>query len=84
MDKKTITPLAKTSSAKAKTMNFPDAMRQILHEKRVRRVSWGSANDYCLLKDGWLTVFTKGAFHTWHVSDGDMEGEDWVILTESN
>lgn len=77
-----LTPMPKIQS-KSVTMNFPDAIKEIIKGKRVRRVSWGSASDYGLLKDGWLTIFTKDAFHTWSVSDGDMEGEDWVIY-ESN
>lgn len=64
--------------SKPLTMNFPEAMRKILNGEKVERVSWGGS-DYCLLKDGWLTIFTKGEFHTWSINDGDMEGNDWVV-----
>lgn len=71
------------------TMSFPDAMRAVIDGKRVARIAWGNA-DYCLLKDGWLTVFHKKTgeelprFHSWLVNDGDMEGTDWIILPDIN
>lgn len=59
------------------TMDFPDAMKKIIEGKKVARISWGNT-DYCLLKDGMLTIYTKGGFHLWTISDGDMEGQDWI------
>ena len=67
----------------ARTMGFPDAIKEIILGRKVARVSWGN-EDFCLLKDGWLTIFTKGDFHTWSVSDGDLEGQDWVVVYETN
>lgn len=78
----TLTPMPKVAG-KAMTMSFPEAMREIINGNKVARLSWENT-DYGLLKDGWLTIFTKGAFHTWSVSDGDMEGQDWTILNEAN
>lgn len=75
-----LTPLPKIQG-KAMTMDFPDAMREIIKGNKIARLSWANG-DYCLLKDGWLTIFTKNEFHTWSVNDGDMEGQDWVIVKE--
>jgi len=78
MNKK-LTPIADAEIVgQPRTMSFPDAMRMIKEGKSVTRVSWGN-KDYCLLKDGWLTIFTKDQFFVWKVNDGDIEGEDWVI-----
>jgi hypothetical protein len=77
-----LTPTPKTES-KPMTMDFPDAIRKIMEGKRVARISWGN-KDYCLLKDGWLSVFTKGNLHTWTINDGDLEGQDWIVVTELN
>ena len=65
------------------TMSFLDAMAEIIAGKKVARVSWGNA-DYCLMKDGWVSIFTKDKFHTWTINDGDTEGNDWFILKENN
>ena len=80
----TLTPTPDDYSApilKPRTMDFPDAMRQVINGKKVARVSWGN-KDYCLLRDGWLTIFTKDAFHTWTVNDGDLEGQDWTVVND--
>lgn len=66
------------------TMSFFDAMRQIVKGKKVRRLSWETQSDHGLLKEGWLSIHTKGRFYTWNVSDGDMEGNDWVVMEGIN
>ena len=63
----------------ARTMDFPDAMRQIIDGHKVTRVEWGNA-DYGFLDGEWLSIFTKGAVHTWKVNDGDMTSQDWIIV----
>ena len=78
----TLTPLPKVAG-KAMTMDFPDAMREIIAGNKVMRLSWTNP-DYCLVKDGWLTIFTKGDFHTWSVNDGDLDGQDWVVVKGVN
>lgn len=83
----TMTPLPKNQpkeESKAVTMNFPDAMKEIIKGNKVARISWANT-DYCLLREGWLTIWTKGAFHTWTISDGDMvDAEDWIVLGGNN
>ena len=66
------------------TMDFIDAMKEIIAGKKVRRISWETQTDHCLLKDGWLSIHTKGAFHTWSISDGDIEGQDWIVIKDAN
>ncbi len=75
--KSNLTPMP--TSSKPKTMNFPDAIREIINGKKVTRVSWGN-KDYCFLKGEWLTIFTKGNFHTWLINDGDLLAEDWIVV----
>lgn len=81
----TMTPVSpkvmedKVISGTPRTMNFIDAMKRIQAGEKVSRVSWGNT-DYCLMKDGWLTVYRKNEFHTWLINDGDMDGQDWIIV----
>lgn len=77
-----LTPLPKVPG-KAVTMDFPDAMREVIQGNKVMRLSWTNP-DYCLLKDGWLTIFTKGDFHSWLINDGDLDAQDWAVVKESN
>jgi len=74
----TLTPAVKPSS-----MKFVDAISRIIEGKKVTRVSWDN-KDYCFMKDGWLTIYTKGDFHAWSINDGDMESNDWIITMEDN
>jgi hypothetical protein len=78
----TLTPVPENPEV-AMTMSFFDALKAIQAGKRVARISWGN-NDYCVLKDGFLSIFIKGEMHTWAINDGDMEGQDWIVVTELN
>lgn len=78
---KPMTPIIR-EQGESITMDFPEAMREVLNKGKVRRIEWPDG-DYGLLKDGWLTIYTKGKFHTWLVSDGDMEAQDWFVIKEN-
>lgn len=77
-----LTPMP-VAEPEARTMDFPDALRQLMIGKKIARVSWGNA-DYGFLLNDWLTIFHNGKEHTWLVSQGDLEGQDWVIFEEQN
>ena len=78
----TLTPIPR-KAGESITMSFPDAMREVINGKKVRRLSWPTSTDHGLLKDGYLTIHTKGKYHNWLVNDGDMEGEDWIVIKEN-
>lgn len=83
IEEETLTPIIPRNAGESITMDFVDAMRQLVNGKRITRISWGNP-DYCSMKDGWVTIYTKGAFHTWSISDGDTESQDWIIVKEDN
>ena len=78
----TLTPVVLNES-KPMTMSFFDAMKKIHEGKRVTRIEWANA-DYGFLKDEWLSIYRDGKVFVWKVSLGDMDGNDWIIVTESN
>jgi len=78
-----LTPIPR-KTGQSITMSFPDAMREIIEGNKVRRLEWQTESDHCLMKDGWLTIHTKGAYHTWLINDGDMEGQDWIVILTKN
>jgi len=73
-----LTPMPQ-EEVQPRTMDFPDAIRLIIQGKKLARVSWGN-DDYGVLDKEWLCIFTKGKLNTWLVSQGDMEGQDWVVV----
>ena len=72
-----------TPEVGALTMDFPDAIRKIKEGKKVRRITWPE-EDYGVIEEGWLKVFTNKKLSRWSVNDGDMEAQDWVVLTDLN
>ena len=75
-----LTPIPR-KQGESLTMDFPDAIRQIMDGKKIARMSWNNT-DYCFMKDEWLTIFREGKFHTLLVSQGDLEGNDWYVVKE--
>lgn len=63
------------------TMDFPDAMREIIEGKSVTKLEWNDPRIYLAMHDNRLSIHK--ANDTWHilqVSDGDVFGEDWVVI----
>lgn len=73
-----LTPLPR-KKGESITMDFIQAMKHLIDGKKISRVSWGNT-DYCLMKDGWISIYTKDKFHTWSINDGDTDGQDWFIV----
>jgi len=62
------------------TFDFPTAMKAIIDGKRVTKLEWNDVTMYCELHGQWLMIHRDGQWFTWTVSDGDMLGQDWVVL----
>lgn len=75
-----LTPKPPAPPEQPKTMNFPEALKQIMDLKKVTRLSWNDPNEYALLQDDWLVIHTRGEDHKWTINSGDLEGDDWVVL----
>lgn len=79
--KKAMSPLPEDDAVNQ--LSFPDAMREVLNGRSITRSSWNN-KDFCLLKDGWLTLYINGEYRQWLVNDGDLNAIDWVVLPEAN
>ena len=62
------------------TMSFSDAIGEVLNLKKITRVEWDDCEEYGFLKDGYLSIHTKGKDHRWLVSEADMMACDWIVL----
>lgn len=69
---------------KAITLSFPDAIEALIGGKKIRRIEWFDADEFCLLKDSFLMIHRGGKYHTWIVSEGDMLAIDWVVISQGN
>ncbi len=70
--------------SKPKTMSFEEAITRLKKGDYIARLAWSPANDFGLLKDGFLMIFKDHLFYKWNVNDGDLEGTDWVVVLPEN
>lgn len=74
----TSSPLPKK---KVKVLKFADALKEIVEGKKVTKLEWKDVSVYGLLKEGRLKIKLKdNMYHDWILSDGDLTGEDYVVL----
>ena len=73
-------------TGKVQLMNFYDALREVLENKRrVSRLDWDSNEEYgFLLADGVLGIHHPDGDHVWKIRDGDAIATDWFTLPQSN
>jgi len=62
------------------TLDFFDALKEVTAGRRITRLDWGDNNSYGYLKDSLLLIHLRGKDHQWMISEGDLIGEDWVII----
>ena len=65
-------------------MDFPTAMRAVINGKQVMRASW-QQKEIVFLFNGFLSIKkADGNIHRLFVSDGDLIGDDWIVMDRSN
>ena len=85
MTKKKSSPVPKAKKV-SKMMTFSEAMEEVVGGKKVTKLEWERVNEYVFLKDGFLcihhTADAEDKFHRLMVSEGDLTGKDWMLITE--
>ena len=71
------------SSPVQKEMGFAGAIEKVIMGKKLTRVEWGNKGTYIVLSDGMLKIRKSDGFHPLLVSEGDLKGDDWVVVEES-
>ena len=62
-------------------MDFPSAMKEVAEGKKVTKLEWKNTNIFLLLTDGFLKIHKEdGTTTPLLVSDGDMMGQDWIVV----
>ena len=79
METNSLTPAPDNS---IKEVDFPTAIAAVALGKTISRTSWNDVNEYGLIINDFLTIHHEGKFSTWKVSQGDLEGKDWIIIGE--
>lgn len=62
-------------------MEFCEALRYVITGNKITKLEWENEEYYGLMSNGQLTLHKPdGKLYQWIVSDGDIAGEDWVVL----
>ena len=62
------------------TMDFPAAIECMADGYKITKIEWANKEIYGLLKDGKLMLHLPDGYHDWIISDGDLEGTDWIVI----
>lgn len=73
--------MTKDLSAAVVLMDFPQAMQAVYSGEKVTKLEWDNREDYGRLRNDMLMIYRDGKWYNWLISLGDMEGDDWVVLT---
>lgn len=66
---------------KPTTMDFPEALRQVIKGKKITKLEWGNPKFFVYLWNSHLSLQKEdGENYDLIVSDGDLMGLDWVVL----
>jgi hypothetical protein len=77
----TKSPVLKNKVKAEQMYKFFEALGKVMEGKKVHKVEWEDREYYGHLLNGVLTLHKPdGKDYNWILSDGDMNGEDWVVL----
>jgi hypothetical protein len=65
-----------------KPMSFYEALKYVVGGRKITRLEWKDNQTYGFLKNSELCIKnSKNPIHNrWVISEGDLMGEDWVVL----
>ena len=73
-----IEPVAK------KEIDFFAALKKIADGARITKLEWDDKRTYGFIKDGLLCIHkageAEGIDRPWILNDGDLAGDDWIVL----
>lgn len=63
------------------TMNFGEAMNAVKDGKSITKLEWNDVEYYGALKNAVLVLHKPdNIFYPWTISEGDLNGTDWITL----
>ena len=79
-------PVVTTIDFPKRTMSFSDCLLAILDGSKARRLEWEDNGTFITMREGKVMIFKTedNMLHPLIVTDGDILGDDWTILTEKS
>ena len=75
-------PLPKKDEKQTRvTMNFCEALQEVMKNKKIHRLEWKDLQYYGFLKNSILTLHKPDdKLYQWVINDGDMNSIDWIVI----
>ena len=74
-------PLPQRKVGTTKFLDFYEALKEVMDGKKIFREEWEDRKYYGFINDGILSLHKPdGKTHQWIISDGDINGTDWIVL----
>jgi len=74
-------PSPKKKKENRTQLDFPEAIMVVRNGGKITKLEWKNDKIYGCMNNGFLSLHQEnGSFSRWLVNDGDMVGEDWVIV----
>ena len=65
-------------------MSFYQALELVSEGKKITKLEWDDKRTYGFIKDGLLCIHkageAEGIDRPWILNDGDLAGDDWIVL----
>jgi len=64
-----------------KVMGFAEAIDEVRRGKKITKIEWGNVNLYGFLNEARLRLHkADGTLNDWIISEGDIIGNDWMVV----
>ena len=79
-----LSPTPTSLTTEPNSMSFPEAIARVIDGAMITKLEWADTSSYGILLDGRLKIVLKGKAFDWILSDGDLNGLDYIIREEPN
>lgn len=77
----TTSPLPKKLEPINPTMDFFQAIKEVVNGKKIHRIEWEDKEYYCFISDSILTLHKPdGKNYQWVIGISDLMAKDWIII----
>jgi len=74
-------PTVSPKKKNKKTLFFLDAMQEVINDKKIHKLEWEDKEYYGFRHNEKLSLHKPdGKTYQWILSDGDMLGDDYIVL----
>lgn len=77
-----MSPSINTIQPEIKSLDFYQALKEIMNGKRITKEEWENTGEYGILLNEYLCIHREDKDHRWVLSLADIEGLDYQVLED--